>query len=147
MLKTVDPEYYNTVDLANGVRIQRALEVSLTAGVPYSRLVNQPPVERPFHIEKTVVTHPRELLRERIALRVEQMIAQGLESEARKVYPLKHLNTLNTVGYKEFFTLWDSSGTPFPLSEEQRREVGDAIKLNTWHYAKKQLTWLKKYAT
>ena len=74
-------------------------------------------------------------------------MAQGLEAEARKVYPLKHLNTLNTVGYKEFFTLWDSSGTPFPLSEEQRREVGDAIKLNTWHYAKKQLTWLKKYAT
>ena len=147
MLKTVDPEYYNTVDLANGVRIQRALEVSLTAGVPYSRLVNQPPVERPFHIEKTVVSHPRELLRERIALRVEQMMAQGLEAEARKVYPLKHLNTLNTVGYKEFFTLWDSSGTPFPLSEEQRREVGDAIKLNTWHYAKKQITWLKKYAT
>lgn len=146
MLRTLDPDYYRTVDPANGVRIQRALEVTLTAGTPYSTLVNQPPKSRPFAIEKTVITHPRDILRQRIAQRVDQMMQQGLEQEARSLFPLRHLNTLNTVGYKEFFTLWQTTGDPFLLTESHRTQVADTICLNTWHYAKKQLTWLKKYA-
>lgn len=147
MLRTLDPDYYNTVDLANGVRIQRALEVTLTAGKPYSQLINQPPQPRPFNIEPTVITHPRELLRQRIDRRVDQMMQSGLEDEARQLFPLRHLNTLNTVGYKEFFGLWESKGdSPFPLTAMQRNQIADTIRLNTWHYAKKQLTWLNKYA-
>ena len=147
MLRTLDPDYYNTVDLANGVRIQRALEVTLTAGKPYSQLINQPPQPRPFNIVPTVITHPRELLRQRIDRRVDQMMQSGLENEARQLFPLRHLNTLNTVGYKEFFGLWESKGdSPFPLTAMQRNQIADAIRLNTWHYAKKQLTWLNKYA-
>lgn len=147
MLRTLDPDYYNTVDLANGVRIQRALEVTLTAGKPYSQLINQPPQPRPFNIVPTVITHPREILRQRIDRRVDQMMQSGLEDEARQLFPLRHLNTLNTVGYKEFFGLWESKGdSPFPLTAMQRNQIADAIRLNTWHYAKKQLTWLNKYA-
>lgn len=147
MLRNLDPDYYHTVDPANGIRIQRALEVTITAGIPYSRLVNQPHAQRPFNIEQTIVTHPRELLRERIDRRVDQMMLLGLEEEARRLYPLRHLTALNTVGFKEFFTLWQSCGdTPFTLTQSQRTVVADTIRLNTWHYAKKQLTWLKKYA-
>lgn len=147
MLRTLDPDYYHTVDLANGVRIQRAIEVTLTAGKPYSQLINQPSPSRPFRVETTVIDHPRDLLRQRIDRRVDQMMQLGLEQEARTLFPLRHLNALNTVGYKEFFALWQTSGsTPIPLTETQRSQVADAIRLNTWHYAKKQLTWLKKYA-
>ncbi len=147
MLRTLDPDYYNTVDLANGVRIQRALEVTLTAGKPYSQLINQPPQPRPFNIVPTVITHPREILRQRIDRRVDQMMQSGLEDEARQLFPLRHLNTLNTVGYKEFFGLWESKGdSPFPLTAMQCNQIADTIRLNTWHYAKKQLTWLNKYA-
>ena len=147
MLRTLDPDYYHTVDLANGVRIQRALEVTLTAGKPYSQLINQPPRPRPFRIVQTIITHPRELLRQRIDSRVDQMMQLGLEDEARHLYPLRHRNTLNTVGYKEFFSFWETNGgSPFPLTAIQRNKIADAIRLNTWHYAKKQLTWLNKYA-
>ena len=137
MLRTLDPDYYSKVDLANGVRIQRALEVCLTTGKPYSQLIQQPHTPRPFTIETIVIERPREELRQRIDQRVDQMIANGLEEEAHKLYPLRHLNALNTVGYKEFFSLWEGKNTsPLPAA--------DAIKLNSWHYAKKQLTWLKK---
>lgn len=147
MLRTLDPDYYNTVDLANGVRIQRALEVTLTAGKPYSQLINQPPQPRPFNIMPTVITHPRELLRQRIDRRVDQMMQSGLEVEARQLFPLRHLNTLNTVGYKEFFSFWETNGgSSSPLTAIQRNQIADTIRLNTWHYAKKQLTWLNKYA-
>ena len=139
MLHTLDPDYYAQVDLANGVRIQRALEVCLTAGKPYSQLINQPRQPRPFTIETIVIERSREDLRQRIDTRVDEMIALGLEEEARQLYPLRHLTALNTVGYKEFFTLWDRHGLATPIPTPS-----DAIKLNTWHYAKKQLTWLKK---
>ncbi len=144
MLRLLDPDYYAQVDLANGVRIQRALEVTLTAGTPYSQLVKQPPRPRPFEITVEVISRERDELRRRIDTRVDQMMEQGLESEVRSLYALRHLNTLNTVGYKEFFTLWESAGEPFPLSALQRQAVAESIRLNTWHYAKKQLTWLKK---
>ena len=145
MLRTVDPDYYRQVDLANGVRIQRALEVSLTAGRPYSQIIQQPRRKRPFDIETVIIDRSRDELRQRINSRVDAMMSQGLENEARQLYPQRHLNTLNTVGYKEFFTLWDTTGTPFPLNESQRTQIADTIRLNTWHYAKKQLTWLKKF--
>ena len=119
------------------MRIQRALEVCLTTGKPYSQLIQQPRTPRPFTIETIVIERPREELRKRIDQRVDQMIADGLEEEASRLYPLRHLNALNTVGYKEFFNLWDGINT-------SSLSPADAIKLNTWHYAKKQLTWLKK---
>lgn len=144
MLRVMDPEYYAKVDLANGVRIQRALEVCITSGRTYTEMISQPLPQRPFAVETVVIERERETLRERINLRVDQMMAQGLETEARRVYPLRHLPPLNTVGYKEFFDLWDEMGSPLPLSSVQQQQVADAIKLNTWHYAKKQLTWLKK---
>lgn len=144
MLRVMDPEYYAKVDLANGVRIQRALEVCITSGRTYTEMISQPLPQRPFAVETVVIERERETLRERINLRVDQMMAQGLETEARRVYPLRHLTPLNTVGYKEFFELWDEMGSPLPLSSVQQQQVADAIKLNTWHYAKKQLTWLKK---
>lgn len=146
MLRILDPDYYAQVDLANGVRIQRALEVTLTSGTPYSKLVNQPRRPRPFEIVVEVISRERDELRQRIDSRVTQMMEQGLEEEARSVFPLRHLNTLNTVGYKEFFALWNAAGDPYPLTDTQRDEVAVAIRLNTWHYAKKQLTWLKKKA-
>lgn len=145
MLRTVDPEYYHVVDPANGVRIQRALEVSLTAGQPYSQLVHQPRQPRPFDIETIIIERNRDQLRQRISSRVDQMLSQGLQEEARHLYPLRHLSPLNTVGYKEFFALWDTIGNTFPLDPLQLSSLADTIRLNTWHYAKKQLTWLKKY--
>jgi len=158
MLQRLDPDYYARVDLANPVRIQRALEVCLTAGKPYSQLIGMRNEELgirneelgKFTVEPVVIERTRDELRERIRVRVEQMMAAGLEEEARGFYPLRHLQPLNTVGYKEFFTLWDSndraSHSSPKLGEvpEGRRSVSDAIALNTWHYAKKQLTWLKK---
>ena len=114
MLKVLDPEYYNQVDLANGVRIQRALEVCLTAGKPYSQMIRQPRDTRPFEIEKMLITRERDELRSRINQRVDIMMAQGLEEEARQLFPLRHLNTLNTVGYKEFFAVW-GKGDNSPL--------------------------------
>ena len=144
MLRQLDPEYYARVDLANGVRIQRALEVCLTAGKPYSELLREPRPPRLFDIEPVIIQRDRDELRHRINDRVTQMMHHGLEDEARRVYPLRHLNTLNTVGYKEFFTLWDMQGTPTELTSAQQEQVADSIRLNTWHYAKKQLTWLKK---
>ena len=145
MLKVLDPEYYNQVDLANGVRIQRALEVCLTAGKPYSQMIRQPRDTRPFEIEKVLITRERDELRSRINQRVDIMMAQGLEEEARQLFPLRHLNTLNTVGYKEFFAVWGKGDNcPLPLSKSMREEVSEAIKLNTWHYAKKQITWFNK---
>lgn len=136
MLKMLDPHYYARVDLANGVRIQRALEVCLTTGRPYSQVIQQERPPRPFRIQHIIIERDRAELRRRINLRVDQMMAAGLPNEARRLLPQRHLNTLNTVGYKEFFTAWDQSDHP------DLNAVADTIKLNTWHYAKKQLTWL-----
>ena len=142
LLKSLDPDYYARVDLANPIRIQRALEVCLTAGEPYSRFLDRPTEPRDFTVEPVIIERSREELRERILSRVGQMFDDGLEAEARSLYPLRHLQPLNTVGYKEFFSLWPQS--PSPISDAQRQQVADSIALNTWHYAKKQLTWLKK---
>ena len=156
MLQKLDPDYYQRVDLANPIRIQRALEVCLTAGKPYSQLIasSSPKLgevaTRPeecvpqFSVVPVVVERSRDELRDRIRTRVDQMMAAGLEEEARSLYPLRHLQPLNTVGYKEFFALWDSDfGSQQPIANSQQ-PIPEIIALNTWHYAKKQLTWLKK---
>ncbi len=136
MLRLLDPEWYDRVDLKNPKRVMHAVEVSLFAGKPYSSILTQSKKERPFRIVKTGLNRERDELYENINRRVEQMIADGLEAEARSVYHLRHLNSLNTVGFKEMFAYFDGSIT-FDEAVEQ-------IKRNTRRYAKKQLTWFSR---
>jgi tRNA dimethylallyltransferase len=137
-LQLLDPEYYARVDLRNPVRLQRALEVCYMTGRPYSQVIaEQKPVERPFDIEVRVVQMPSDELRRRIDLRVDQMMADGLLDEVRSLLPYRHLPTLRTVGYRELFPVLDGT-----------KNLADAvaeIKLNTWHYARKQMTWCRRY--
>lgn len=136
-LKQLDPKYYERVDLKNPVRLQRALEVCITAGRPYSELLEQKQSARNFETKKTVLTAPNDTLRQRINLRVDQMLEMGLEEEVRQLTPFRHLNTLNTVGYKEFYQAWDNG--IFDTTT-----IANTIKNHTWQYAKKQLTWIKR---
>lgn len=137
-LQLLDPDYYARVDLRNPVRLQRALEVCYMTGRPYSQvLADHQPTLRPFAIEVRVHQIPNSELRNKIDLRVDQMMADGLLDEVRSLLPYRHLNTLNTVGYRELFPVIDGT-----------RDLADAvaeIKLNTWHYARKQLTWCRRY--
>lgn len=134
-LKHLDPEYYSKVDLANMKRVFHAVEICLTAGTTYTSLRTGQRKKRDFDIEKIVIDLPREELFDRINLRVMQMIENGLEDEARRVYPLRHLNSLNTVGLKEMFSYFDGE-MDFPTAVAR-------IQKNTRVYAKKQLTWIK----
>ncbi len=137
-LRLLDPDYYARVDLRNPVRLQRALEVCLTAGRPYSQvLADQQTAPRPFAVEMQVLSMEPAALRERIDRRVDRMMADGLLNEVRQLLPYRHLNTLNTVGYRELFPVLDGHAAV--------DEAVAQIKLNTWHYARKQLTWLKRY--
>lgn len=133
MLRLLDPEWYGRVDLKNPKRVMHAVEVSLFAGKPYSSILTQNKKERPFRIVKIGLNREREELYENINRRVDQMMADGLEAEARAVYPMRHLNSLNTVGFKEMFAYFDGEIT--------LDEAVEQIKRNTRHYAKKQLTW------
>lgn len=137
-LKRLDPDYYNVVDLKNPIRIQRALEVIYTSGLPYSQLIGKPLPERPFKIEKIGLRCQRDTLRQRIYSRVEIMMTQGLLQEAESLIPYRHLNTLNTVGYKELFSYFDGKCT-------LQQAVTD-IKNHTWQYAKKQISWFARYS-
>lgn len=139
LLKRLDPDYYAVVDQNNPIRLQRALEVCITTGRPYSVILQeqQQPQPRPFDIVRIAIDADRSWLRERIDRRVEEMIANGLVEECRSLLPYRHLNTLNTVGYKELFAFIDQRCT--------LEEAVEQIKLNTWHYAKKQFTWLRRY--
>lgn len=135
-LKILDPDFYHQVDLKNPKRVIHALEVCLMAGKPYSSLRTNPNKERPFRIVKIGFTRPREELYERINSRVDQMVNDGLIEEARKFYPLRHLNSTNTVGYKELFEYFDGKCTlDFAI---------DKIKQHSRNYARKQMTWFKK---
>lgn len=136
-LKVHDPDYLATApDLNNHKRLVHALEISMEAGRPYSSLLTGRKTERPFRIIKLALNPPREVLFDRINRRVDAMIAAGMEEEARRVYPLRHLNSLNTVGYKELFAMFDGT---------MDRDTAIArIGKNTRVYAKKQLTWLKR---
>jgi tRNA dimethylallyltransferase len=135
-LKEIDPDYYSVVDLMNPNRLIRAIEVSLTAGKPYSSLRKGLIRKRDFNILKFGIDIPRVELHKRINSRVDQMMADGLLKEAGELYPYRHLNALNTVGYKELFRYFDNEIT--------LDEAVVSIKTDTRQYAKRQLTWFRK---
>lgn len=135
-LKKLDPEYYSQADLKNPARIVHALEVCLMTGRTYSSFRKDVPKKRSFSILKTALNCDRAELHNRINSRVDDMIARGLEEEALRVFPLRHLNSLNTVGYREFFDYFDGK-----TSKETAVEL---IKRNTRRYARKQITWFRK---
>lgn len=132
-LRELDPTFYEVVDRKNPARVLRALEVCIATGKPYSALRTGVKRERPFNIVKIGVTMERAVLYERINRRVDIMVEAGLEQEARKVYPLRHLNSLQTVGYREMFDYFDGA-----ISRDEAIEL---IKRNSRRYAKRQLTW------
>ena len=135
-LKRLDPVYFSQVDINNHKRLVHAIEISMQAGVPYSSLRTGGVKQRPFRIIKVAIDYEREVLFDRINRRVDAMIEAGMVEEARRVYPLRHLNSLNTVGYKELFAYFDG---------HMDYETAVArIGKNTRVYAKKQLTWMKK---
>ena len=134
-LERLDPEYFNIVDRNNIKRVFHAIEIMRTAGVPLTSLRTGTKKQREFEIEKIVIDMPREQLFDRINRRVDQMVADGLEEEALKVYPQRHLNSLNTVGLKEMFAWFDGT--------MDRRTAIERIKKNTRVFAKKQMTWLR----
>jgi len=135
-LKILDPVFYNEVDLKNHKRVIHALEICLMTGKPYSELRTHSIKPRPFHIVKIGLQREREDLYERINHRVDNMMAAGLLEEARKVYPFRHLNSLNTVGYKELFQYFDGHWT-LDFAVEK-------IKQNSRIYSRKQMTWFKR---
>ncbi len=135
-LDCLDPATAATVDRANLRRVMHAIEISIEAGRPYSELIGRGRRERPFDILKVAIERTRDELFDRINRRVEAMMAAGLPDEARRLYPLRHLNALNTVGYKEMFAWLDGV---LDLATATAR-----IAKNTRVYAKKQLTWLRR---
>ena len=135
-LRQLDPEHYAVVDLKNPRRVVHALEICHMTGQTYTSFRLNRRKQRPFRIVKIALNRPREELYERINARVDSMMAQGLPDEARRLYPLRHLNALNTVGYKEMFACIDGTWT---LDEATERMKG-----NTRRYARKQLTWFKR---
>lgn len=138
-LQQVDPDYYAIVDLNNAKRILKALEVFTMTGKPYSEHRTQQTKERNFNIIQIGLTMPREKLYSRINLRVDKMLGAGLLDEAKKYYPYKDLNALNTVGYKELFGYFDGF---YDLKEAIR-----LIKRNSRRYAKRQFTWFNRDKT
>jgi len=135
-LKELDPEYYLIVDLKNPKRLMRAIEVCLQTGKTYTSLRKNKSGKRDFNIIKIGLNCEREKLFERINLRVDKMINEGLFDEVKELYKHKNLNSLNTVGYKEIFDFLDNK-TTFEQAIEN-------IKTNTRRYAKRQLTWFKR---
>lgn len=135
-LRQLDPAYAEKADLCNPARVMRALEVCLTTGKPYSEQRSGRVAERPFRIVKIGTDMPRDVLYERINRRVDMMIEEGLIEEARNVYPKRHLNALQTVGYREMFDYFDSKST--------LEEAIELIKRNSRRYAKRQLTWFRR---
>ncbi len=137
-LKLLDPEYYRIVDLKNPKRVIHALEICYMTGRTYTSFRTCNTKERPFRILKIGLTRPREELYARINQRVDQMMADGLLEEARRVYPHKDYNALNTVGYKELFKYLDGEWTlDFAIEK---------IKQNSRIYSRKQMTWFKRDA-
>ena len=135
-LRVLDPKYVEEVDLCNPARVMRALEVCLTTGRPYSEQRKGVAVERPFNIIKIGTDMPRDVLYDRINRRVDMMVADGLEQEARRMYPKRHLNALQTVGYRELFEYFDGN-----ISFDEAVEL---VKRNSRRYAKRQLTWFRR---
>jgi len=135
-LRKLDPEHYEKVDLKNPKRIIRALEVCETTGRPYSSFLKKEKRQRDFEILKIGLERPREELFKRINLRVDKMIEEGLENEARSLFELRHLNALNSVGYREFFDYFEGK-----ITKDKAIEL---IKRNTRRFAKRQMTWWAK---
>lgn len=135
-LKSLDESFYNEVDLQNPKRLLRAIEVCLITGTPYSELRKASVKSRPFDILYLGALREKEELAQRIAFRVNLMLGQGLEDEARSVYPYKNCNALQTVGYKELFAYFDGLIT--------KEEAIEQIIVNTRRYAKRQMTWFKR---
>ena len=135
-LKVLDPEYYNIVDHKNPKRVIHALEICYMTGKPYSSFRTNQPKERPFEIIKIGLKRDREELYERIHLRVDEMIRQGLIDEVKRVAEYRHTNALNTVGYKEIFNYLDGTWDLATAIEK--------IKQNTRIYSRKQMTWFKR---
>ena len=135
-LRQLDPEHYEIVDRKNPRRVVHALEICLMTGQTYTSFRKNERKQRPFQIVKIGLNRPREELYERINRRVDLMMEQGLLDEARRLYPQRHLNALNTVGYKEMFACLDGIWT--------LEEAVERLKGNTRRYARKQLTWYKK---
>lgn len=138
-LKKLDPESYNTIEIENPHRLIRALEICIGTGKPYSSFKNKDKVKRNFIPIKIGLRADREVMYDRINKRVAIMLEEGLLEEAKKLYPYKELNALQTVGYRELFDYFDGTGTlDFAIEE---------IKKNTRRFAKRQVTWNKKDET
>lgn len=135
-LRELDPVSYGEIDLSNGQRVIRALEVSMFTGEPFSSFKTRRFKERDFEIVKIGLERPREELYDRINARVLDMMDRGLEEEARSMLPYRELPALQTVGYKEMFSYFDGECT--------RDEAVRRIQVNTRHYAKRQLTWWRR---
>ena len=135
-LRLLDPTYYRSVDPKNYKRVLHGYEVCLATGRPFSSFHTGQRKVRPFRIVQVGLTRDREELYERIDRRVELMLEAGMVEEARQVYPLRSLNALNTVGYKELFSYFDGA---IDLSEAVR-----LIQRNSRHYARKQLSWWRR---
>lgn len=155
-LKRLDPESYATIDIANGQRVVRALEVCLLTGRPFSSFKTAPHKKRDFEIEKIGLARPREELYARIDRRVLDMVDAGLVEEVRSLLPYRHLPALQTVGYKEIFAWFDwadgrcgashaapgSRNTDGPVTSLER--AIELIQRNTRHYARKQLSYWRR---
>ena len=135
-LEQLDPQYASTIDRKNTSRVCHGVEICRQAGVPYSTLRTGTAKQRDFNIVKLALNIRREQLFARINRRVDRMIDMGLEQEARAVYHLRHLNSLNTVGMKEMFAMFDGT--------MDRHTAIERMKKNTRVYAKKQLTWYRR---
>ena len=138
-VQRLDSEYWERVDRNNPARLAHCVEICYATGKPYSSLLTHTAKKRPFRIIKIGLERPREELYDRINRRVEQMIADGLEQEARAVYPLRKLNSLQTVGYRELFAYFDG--------EYDLARAIELIQQNSRHYAKRQMTWFRRDKT
>lgn len=135
-VQRLDPDYWNEVDRSNPARLAHCVEICLTTGKTYSSMRKRRPTDRPFRIVKIGLERPREELYDRINRRVLQMMDEGLLEEAKRVYPKRHLNSLQTVGYRELFACFDG--------EYDLPRAVELIQQNTRHYAKRQLTWFRR---
>ena len=135
-VERLDPEYYNIVDKYNPRRLQRAVEVCYQTGLTYTSFRKNTVKQRDFKIVKVALLWERADLINRINKRVDVMVDDGLIEEAKSMYPKRHLNSLNTVGYKEVFEHFDG--------KVSLDEAIENIKINTRQYAKRQMTWLRK---
>lgn len=136
-LKRLDPVYYDEVDIRNPKRVMRGLEVCLTTGKPFSYYRTRSTSKRPFSHKIICLNRDRGILHDRINQRVDLMIKSGLVDEATKLYPYRHLNALKTVGYRELFEAMEKN--------EAFEDAIELIKRNSRRYARRQITWNKRY--